>query len=178
MQKAKLIEQIAQLLEEKKLPLLGDVRDESDEKIRLVLEPHTRGVEPEVLMETLFRATALETRFPLNMNVLDATRTPRVMSLAEVLRAWLDHRHEVLVRRTNHRLAAIERRIEVLDGYLLVYLNLDEVIRIIREEDEPKPRADGALRADRRAGRGDPQHAAARLAPAGGDGDQARSTAP
>jgi topoisomerase IV subunit A len=138
-QKAKLIEQMAQLLEEKKLPLLGDVRDESDEKIRLVLEPRTRGVEPEVLMETVFRATALETRFPLNMNVLDATRTPRVMSLSEVLRAWLDHRHEVLVRRSNHRLAAIDRRIEVLDGYLLVYLNLDEVIRIIRNEDEPKP---------------------------------------
>jgi len=138
-QKNKLIEQIAQLLEEKKLPLLGDVRDESDDKIRLVLEPRTRGVEPEVLMETVFRATALETRFPLNMNVLDATRTPRVMSLAEVLRAWLDHRHEVLVRRSNHRLAAIDRRIEVLDGYLLVYLNLDEVIRIIRNEDEPKP---------------------------------------
>ena len=138
-QKARLIEQIAQLLEEKKLPLLADVRDESDEKIRLVLEPRSRGVEPEVLMETVFRATALETRFPLNMNVLDASRTPRVMSLAEVLRAWLDHRHEVLVRRSNHRLAAIDRRIEVLDGYLLVYLNLDEVIRIIRTEDEPKP---------------------------------------
>jgi topoisomerase-4 subunit A len=138
-QKNKLIEQIAQLLEEKKLPLLGDVRDESDEQIRLVLEPRTRGVEPEVLMETVFRATALETRFPLNMNVLDATRTPRVMSLTEVLRAWLDHRHEVLVRRSNHRLAAIDRRIEVLNGYLLVYLNLDEVIRIIRNEDEPKP---------------------------------------
>ncbi len=139
-QKARLVEQIAQLLEEKKLPLLGDVRDESTEDVRLVLEPRTRGVEPEVLMETVFRATALESRFPLNMNVLDATRTPRVMALTEVLRAWLDHRHEVLVRRTRHRLAAIERRIEVLDGYLLVYLNLDEVIRIIREEDEPKPR--------------------------------------
>jgi len=139
-QKAKLIEQVAQLMEDKKLPLLGDIRDESSDVIRLVLEPKTRGVEPEVLMETVFRATALETRFPLNMNVLDATRTPRVMSLKEVLRAWLDHRHEVLVRRSNHRLAAIDRRIEVLEGYLLVYLNLDEVIRIIREEDEPKPR--------------------------------------
>jgi topoisomerase-4 subunit A len=138
--KARLVEQIAQLLEEKKLPLLGDVRDESAEDVRLVLEPRTRGVEPEVLMETMFRATGLETRFPLNMNVLDATRTPRVMSLVEVLRAWLDHRHEVLLRRTRHRLAAIERRIEVLDGYLLVYLNLDEVIRIIRDEEEPKPR--------------------------------------
>jgi topoisomerase-4 subunit A len=138
-QKAKLIEQVAQLMEDKKLPLLGDIRDESSDTIRLVLEPKTRGVEPEVLMETVFRATALETRFPLNMNVLDATRTPRVMSLKEVMRAWLDHRHEVLVRRSNHRLAAIDRRIEVLEGYLQVYLNLDEVIRIIREEDEPKP---------------------------------------
>ena len=139
-QKARLIEQIAQLLEERKLPLLGDVRDESTETVRLVFEPKTRGVEPDVLMATLFRATALEARFPLNMNVLDATRTPRVMSLPEVLRAWLDHRHEVLVRRSRHRLAAIERRIEVLDGYLSVYLNLDEVIRIIREEQQPKPR--------------------------------------
>ena len=139
-QKAKLVEQIAQLLEEKKLPLLADVRDESAENVRLVLEPRTRGVEPEVLMETVFRATALETRFPLNMNVLDPSRTPRVMSLKEVLRAWLDHRHEVLVRHSKHRLAAIERRLEILDGYLIVYLNLDEVIRIIREEDEPKPR--------------------------------------
>ncbi len=139
-QKAKLIEQIAQLLEERKLPLLGDVHDESTEEVRLVLEPKTRGVEPEVLMQTMFRATSLETRFPLNMNVLDATRTPLVMSLPQVLRAWLDHRHEVLVRRTRHRLAAIDRRIEILDGYLLVYLNVDEVIRIIRNEDEPKPR--------------------------------------
>ncbi len=139
-QKGKLIEQIAQLMEEKKLPLLGDARDESSDTIRLVLEPRSRGVEPEVLMETVFRATSLETRFPLNMNVLDAMRTPRVMSLPEVLRAWLDHRHEVLVRRSNHRLAAIDRRLEVLNGYLLVYLNVDEVIRIIRTEDEPKPR--------------------------------------
>jgi topoisomerase-4 subunit A len=139
-QKSRLIEQIAQLLEERKLPLLGDVRDESSEDVRLVLEPRTRGVEPEVLMETIFRATALETRFPLNMNVLDATRTPGVLSLKEVLRAWLDHRHTVLIRRSRHRLAAIERRIEILDGYLLVFLNLDEVIRIIREEDEPKAR--------------------------------------
>ncbi|WP_428533845.1 DNA topoisomerase IV subunit A [Rhodopila sp.] len=139
-QKSRLIEQVAQLMEDKKLPLLGDIRDESSDTIRLVLEPKTRGVEPEVLMQTVFRATALETRFPLNMNVLDATRTPRVMALPEVLRCWLDHRHEVLVRRSNHRLAAIERRLEVLDGYLLVYLNLDEVIRIIRDEEQPKPR--------------------------------------
>ena len=139
-QKARLIEQIAQLLEEKKLPLLADLRDESTEQVRIVLEPKSRNVEPAVLMETLFRATALESRFPLNMNVLDASRTPRVMSLKEVLRAWLDHRHEVLQRRTNHRLGAIARRLEILDGYLIAYLNLDEVIRIIREEDEPKPR--------------------------------------
>ena len=138
-QKAKLIEQIAQLLEEKKLPLLGDVRDESTDVVRLVLEPKTRAVEPAVLMETMFRATALESRFPLNMNVLDANRTPRVMGLREVLRSWLDHRHVVLVRRTEHRLAAIARRLEILDGYLIAYLNLDEVIRIIRSEDEPKP---------------------------------------
>jgi len=138
-QKARLIEQIAELLEAKKLPFLGDVRDESTEHVRLVLEPKSRGVEPEVLMETMFRATALESRFPLNMNVLTADRTPVVLGLRGVLRAWLDHRHEVLVRRSRHRLAAIERRLEVLDGYLAVFLNLDEVIRIIREEDPPKP---------------------------------------
>ncbi len=136
--KARLIEQIAQLLEERKLPLLGDVRDESTEQVRLVLEPKSRAVEPAVLMETLFRATALESRIPLNMNVLDATRTPRVMGLRDVLRAWLDHRHAVLERRSRHRLAAILRRLEILDGYLLVFLNLDEVIRIIREEDAPR----------------------------------------
>jgi topoisomerase IV subunit A len=139
-QKSKLIEQIALLLEEKKLPLLADVRDESTENVRLVLEPRNRTVDPAVLMETLFRATQLESRFSLNMNVLDADRTPRVMSLREALRAWLDHRHVVLLRRTNHRLAAIARRLEVLDGYLIAYLNLDEVIRIIRTEDEPRPK--------------------------------------
>ncbi len=138
-QKARLIEQIAQLLEEKKLPLLGDVRDESAEDVRIVLEPKTRAVEPEVLMASLFRATAFETRFGLNMNVLDATRTPRVMSVGTVLRAWLDHRHEVLIRRSRHRLAAIEKRLLILEGFLAVYLNLDEVIRIIRTEDEPRP---------------------------------------
>ncbi len=138
-QKTRLIEQIAELLEAKKLPFLGDVRDESTEHVRLVLEPKSRGVEPEVLMETLFRATALEARFPLNMNVLTADHTPVVLGLRGVLRAWLDHRQEVLVRRSRHRLAAIQRRLEVLDGYLAVFLNLDEVIRIIREEDHPKP---------------------------------------
>ena len=138
-QKARLIEHIAELLEAKKLPFLGDVRDESAESVRLVLEPKSRGVEPEVLMETMFRATALESRFPLNMNVLTADRTPMVLGLRGVLQAWLAHREEVLVRRSRHRLAAIERRIEVLEGYLAVFLNLDEVIRIIREEDHAKP---------------------------------------
>jgi topoisomerase-4 subunit A len=137
-QKSRLIEQIAALMEEKKLPLLGDVRDESTDKVRLVLEPKTRAVDPRLLMETLFRNTQLETRFPLNMNVLDAERTPRVMGLREVLLCWLDHRHVVLVRRAEHRLAAIARRLEILAGYLIVYLNLDEVIRIVREEDKPK----------------------------------------
>lgn len=138
-QKSRLIEQIAELLEAKKLPFLGDVRDESADTVRLVLEPKTRTVEPEVLMETLFRATQLETRFSLNMNVLTADHTPMVLGLGAVIRAWLDHRLIVLERRSRHRLAAIERRLEILDGYLAVYLNLDEVIRIIREEDHPKP---------------------------------------
>ncbi|MCC6718106.1 MAG: DNA topoisomerase IV subunit A [Acetobacteraceae bacterium] len=138
-QKSRLIEQIAQLMEEKKLPLLGDIRDESTELVRLVLEPKTRLVEPDALMATLFRVTALESRFPLNMNVLTADRTPRVLGLREVLTQWLAHRQEVLMRRLRHRLAAIERRLEILDGFLAVYLNLDEVIRIIRHEDEPKP---------------------------------------
>ncbi|MCQ8241421.1 DNA topoisomerase IV subunit A [Rhizosaccharibacter radicis] len=137
-QKSRLIEQIAELMEAKKLPLLGDVRDESTSEVRLILEPKTKGVEPEVLMETLFRATQLETRFGLNMNVLGADRVPRVMGLREVLRAWLDHREEVLRRRSAHRLAAVLRRLEVLDGFLSVYLNLDEVIRIIREEDDAR----------------------------------------
>jgi topoisomerase-4 subunit A len=137
-QKSRLIEGIAQLLEEKKLPLLGDIRDESTDTVRLVLEPKSRTVDAKVMMETLFRATALETRFPLNMNVLDADRTPRVMSLKEALWAWLLHRKQVLVRRSEHRLAAIARRLEILGGYLVVFLNLDEVIRIVREEDKPK----------------------------------------
>jgi topoisomerase-4 subunit A len=137
-QKGKLVEQIAALMELKKLPLLGDVRDESAEQVRLVLEPKSRGAEPEVLMETLFRATDLETRFPLNMNVLTADRTPQVLGLRDVLRAWLNHRQEVLVRRSRHRLEAIERRLEILDGFLKVFLNLDAVIRIIREQDDAK----------------------------------------
>ena len=138
-QKSRLIEQIAELMEQKKLPLLADIRDESTTDIRLVLEPKTKGIEPEVLMETLFRVTPLESRFSLNMNVLDANRVPRVMGLREVIQSWLDHREIVLVRRSQHRLNAVDRRLEILEGFLAVYLNLDEVIRIIRESDEPKP---------------------------------------
>ncbi|KZB50970.1 DNA topoisomerase IV subunit A [Thalassospira xiamenensis] len=137
-QKAKLVERIADLMVLKKLPLLADVRDESTDLIRLVFEPRTRAVEPEHLMEMLFKNTELEIRFGLNMNVLDGDNTPRVMNLREVLRAFLAHRQDVLIRRSNHRLAKINHRLEVLDGYLVAYLNLDEVIRIIRFEDEPK----------------------------------------
>jgi topoisomerase-4 subunit A len=139
-QKAKLIERIAQLIEEKKLPALDDVRDESTEDIRIVLVPKSRAVEPEILMEQMFRQTELESRFPLNMNVLDKGITPRVMSLREALQAFLDHRRDVLGRRSRHRLARIADRLEVLEGYLAVYLNLDKVIKIIRSEDEPKPK--------------------------------------
>ena len=138
-QKSRLIERIAELLEEKKLPLLDDVRDESSDTIRLVLMPKSRNVAAPMLMEQLFRATDLENRIPLNLNVLDGGLAPRVMSLKETLRAFLDHRLEVLERRSRFRLAEIDRRIEVLDGFLIAYLNIDEVIRIIREEDEPKP---------------------------------------
>ncbi|PTQ13010.1 DNA topoisomerase IV subunit A [Sphingomonas oleivorans] len=137
--KSKLIETIAALINEKKLPILADIRDESDEQIRIVLEPRSRAVDPQLLMDGLFRLTDLETRVPLNLNVLDATRTPGVMSLKQALAAWLDHQFEVLVRRSKHRLAKIADRIELLDGYLIAYLNLDRVIAIIREEDEPKP---------------------------------------
>ncbi|MFM8745880.1 MAG: DNA topoisomerase IV subunit A [Aestuariivirga sp.] len=138
-QKSRLIEKIAELLLAKKLPLLGDVRDESAEDIRIVLEPKSRTVDPTLMMEQLFRNTELESRIPLNMNVLSGGKVPKVMSLAQVLREWLDHRKEVLVRRSNFRLAEIARRLEILEGYLAAYLNLDEVIRIIREEEEPKP---------------------------------------
>ena len=138
-QKGKLIEQIAALIAEKKLPILEDVRDESDEQIRIVLEPRSRSVDPGVLMDSLFRLTDLEVRIPLNLNVLDANRTPRVMSLKEALSAWIDHQFEVLVRRSNYRLQKIADRVELLEGYLIAYLNLDRVIEIIRTEDEPKP---------------------------------------
>jgi topoisomerase-4 subunit A len=137
-QKSKLIEKIAELLLARKLPLLEDVRDESAEDIRVVLVPKSRTVEPGLLMESLFKLTELETRFPLNMNVLSRGKVPNVLSLKSVLSEWLEHRKDVLVRRSRHRLGEIERRLEILAGYLIAYLNIDEVIRIIREEDEPK----------------------------------------
>ncbi len=138
-QKSRLIEKCAELLTAKKLPLLADIRDESAEDIRIVLEPKSRTIDPALMMEQMFRNTELEARIPLNMNVLSGGKVPVVMSLADVLREWLQHRKTVLVRRTNFRLAEIARRLEILGGYLIAYLNLDEVIRIIREEDEPKP---------------------------------------
>ncbi|MBG1231829.1 DNA topoisomerase IV subunit A [Aestuariivirga litoralis] len=138
-QKSRLIERIAELLTDKKLTLLGDVRDESAEDVRIVLEPKSRNTEPDLLMEQLFRNTELESRISLNMNVLSGGKVPRVMSLKDVLREWLDHRREVLQRKSQHRLDEIARRLEILGGYLIAYLNIDEVIKIIREEDEPKP---------------------------------------
>jgi topoisomerase-4 subunit A len=139
-QKAQLVERIATLLEERKLPLLGDLHDESTDLVRLVLEPKTRNADPAVLMESLFRATELEKRIPLNLNVLDATGVPRVMNLKEALQAFLDHRRIVLQRRAQFRLDAIARRSEILRGFMIVYVNLDEVIRIIREYDDAKDR--------------------------------------
>jgi len=136
--KSDLVEQLADLIENKKAALLGDVRDESAEDIRLVLEPKSKNVEPEVLMESLFKLSALESRFPVNMNVLDARGTPGVMGLKQALMAFLVHRREVLTRRARHRLAKIEARLHILDGLLIAYLNLDEVIRIVRYEDKPK----------------------------------------
>ncbi len=138
-QKSKLIEKIAELFKEKKLPLLGNISDESAEEIRVVLEPKSRSVDPEMLMESLFKSTDLESRANLNLNVLDANGAPRVMNLKEILQAFLAHRMEVLLRRSNYRLDKIAHRLEILDGLLIAYLNLDELIRIIRREDEPKP---------------------------------------
>jgi topoisomerase-4 subunit A len=138
-QKSRLIEKIAELLIARRLPLLEDIRDESAEDVRVVLVPKSRTVDPTILMESLFKLTELESRIPLNMNVLSMGKVPRVMALNEVLTEWLDHRKDVLVRRSSFRLAAIDRRLEILGGLLIAYLNLDEVIRIIREEDEPKP---------------------------------------
>jgi len=138
-QKSRLVEKIAELLENRKLPLLGDVRDESAEDVRLVLVPKNRTIPPEALMESLFQQTELEARFGLNMNVLDGGTVPRLMGLTEVLKAFLDHRQEVLERRSRHRLGQIAHRLEVLAGHLIVYANIDEVIRLIRESEEPKP---------------------------------------
>ena len=138
-QKGKLIEQIAALIGDKKLPILADVKDESDEKVRLILEPRARTVDPDLLLESLFRLTDLEVRFPLNLNVLDANRTPLVMSLKEALSNWLQFQFEVLVRKSQVRIGKIDDRLELLDGFLIAFLNLDRVIEIIRYEDEPKP---------------------------------------
>lgn len=136
--KGKLIEDIAALINDRKLPILADVRDESDAQVRLIIEPRSRNVEPAVLMESLFRLTDLETRFPLNLNVLDKNRRPGVMGLREVLAAYLDHQLDVLTKRTQFRLTKIDDRLEILGGLLKAYLNLDEVIRIIRYEDDPR----------------------------------------
>src|SRR6185312_6865586 len=138
-QKSRLIEKIAELLNEKKLPLVGDIRDESAEDIRVVIEPKSKNVDPTLMMESLFRLTELENKIPLNLNVLIKGRIPKVVGLAECLREWLDHLRDVLIRRTNHRKAEIEHRLEILGGYLIAYLNIDKVIKIIRTEDEPKP---------------------------------------
>ncbi|MGB6634576.1 MAG: DNA topoisomerase IV subunit A [Bradyrhizobium sp.] len=138
-QKSRLVEKIAELLNEKKLPLVGDVRDESAEDVRLVIEPKSRAVDPELLMESLFRLTELESRIPLNLNVLMKGRIPKVVGLAECLREWLGHLRDVLIRRSNYRKGEIEHRLEILGGYLIAYLNIDKVIKIIRTEDEPKP---------------------------------------
>src|ERR671937_17134 len=138
-QKSRLVERIAELINEKKLPLVADMRDESAEDIRLVIEPKSRSVDPEILMESLFKLTELESRIPLNMNVLVKGRIPKVVGLAEAISEWLAHRREVLLRRSRYRLGQIEHRLQVLGGYLVAYLNLDRVIRIIRKEDEPKP---------------------------------------
>ncbi|MBY0519369.1 MAG: DNA topoisomerase IV subunit A [Sphingomonas sp.] len=138
-QKGKLIEALAAIVNDKRLPIFVDVRDESDSEIRIVLEPRSRTVDPAMLMESLFRLSDLEVRVPLNLNVLDARRTPRVMSLREALSAWLDHQFIVLRRKTQHRLDKIGDRVELLDGYIIAFLNLDRVIEIIRTEDEPKP---------------------------------------
>ena len=138
-QKGKLIEQIAQLIADKKLPILDDIRDESDEQVRIVLVPKSRNVDPEDLKNALFRLTDLETRFSLNMNVLDSDRTPKVMGLGEVLLHWLRHQIDVIVRKSQHRLEKIDGRLELLQGYIIAFLNLDRIIEIIRTEDEPKP---------------------------------------
>ena len=137
--KAKLIEQIAALITDKKLPILADILDESAEEIRIVIEPRSRTVDPQMLVDSLFRLTDLEVRIPLNLNVLDADRTPQVMSLRQVLSSWLVFQFQVLVRRSEHRIAKIDDRLELLEGFIIAFLNLDRVIQIIRSEDDPKP---------------------------------------
>ncbi|EJF97666.1 DNA topoisomerase IV, A subunit [Bartonella vinsonii subsp. arupensis Pm136co] len=137
-QKSRLIEKTAELLLARRLPMLEDIQDESAEDIRIVLVPKNRTVDPALLMESLFKLTDFEVRFPLNLNVLSLGKVPNVLSLRESLQQWLQHRQEVLVRRSHYRLDQIDCRLEILHGYLIAYLNLDEVIRIIREEDEPK----------------------------------------
>lgn len=138
-QKSRLIEKVAELLDQKKLPLVGDIRDESAEDVRIVIEPKSKNVDPALMMESLFRLTELENKIPLNLNVLIKGRVPRVVGLTECLREWLDHLRDVLIRRSNYRKAQIEHRLEVLGGFLIAYLNIDKVIKIIRTEDEPKP---------------------------------------
>lgn len=138
-QKSRMVEKIAELLDQRKLPLVGEVRDESAEDVRLVIEPKSKNVDPALMMESLFRLTELENKIPLNLNVLIKGRIPKVVGLAECLREWLDHLRDVLIRRTNYRKAQIEHRLEVLGGFLIAYLNIDKVIKIIRTEDEPKP---------------------------------------
>jgi len=138
-QKSRLVERIAELINEKKLPLVADVRDESAEDVRLIIEPRAKTVDAALMMESLFKLTELENRIPLNMNVLVKGKIPKVIGLAEALREWLDHRRDVLLRRSNHRLKQIAHRLEILGGYLIAYLNIDQVIKIIRNEDEPKP---------------------------------------
>ncbi|MBH5392027.1 DNA topoisomerase IV subunit A [Bradyrhizobium diversitatis] len=138
-QKSRLIEKVAELLDQKKLPLVGDIRDESAEDVRIVIEPKSKNVDPALMMESLFRLTELENKIPLNLNVLIKGKVPKVVGLAECLREWLDHLRDVLIRRSNYRKAQIEHRLEVLGGFLIAYLNIDKVIKIIRTEDEPKP---------------------------------------
>ena len=159
--KSRLIEKTATLLEEKKLFLLGDIQDESAEDVRIVLTPRARTVDPKTMMEQLFKLTDLESRVGINMNALDGEGSPHVMSLKDLLRIFLDHRQEVLLRRSRFRLAAIAHRLEILAGYMIVYLNLDEVIRIVREEDNPKAALMATFDIERNPGGRHPQHASA-----------------
>ena len=173
-QKTRLIEKMAELFNEKKLPLVDGFRDESTEDVRIVIEPKSRAVDAELLMESLFKLTELESRIPLNMNVLSKGKIPKVMDLAEVLREWLDHRRDVLLRRSKHRLAEIEHRLEVLGGFLIAYLNLDKVIKIIRNEDEPKPVLMKAFKLSDIQADAILNMRLTQFAQARGDGDQAR----